>query len=55
MVLYVTRHGETDYNVSGRYCGSTDVSLNDTGVRQAYELARRLQVMRFEAMENLLM
>ena len=49
MVLYLTRHGETDYNVMGRYCGSTDVALNDTGIKQAYELARRLQGMSFDA------
>lgn len=33
--LFVLRHGETDYNVQGRYCGSTDAPLNDTGLRQA--------------------
>ena len=31
---------ETDYNVQGRYSGSTDVPLNETGIRQAKELAR---------------
>ena len=43
MILYVTRHGETEYNVSGRYCGSTDIALNDNGIRQAYELSQRLK------------
>lgn len=49
MILYVTRHGETDYNVSGRYCGSTDIPLNETGIRQAYELTKRLRGMKFDA------
>ena len=49
MVLYVTRHGETDYNVLGKYCGSTDVALNDTGIGQAHELAWRMQGMKFDA------
>jgi len=49
MVLYVTRHGETEYNVLGRYCGATDAPLNDTGVSQAYGLAGRLKGMHFDA------
>jgi len=43
MVLYVVRHGQTDYNVQRRYAGSTDISLNDTGLQQAYETARMLK------------
>ena len=49
MILYMTRHGETEYNVQGRYCGSTDIPLNETGIAQAYELAKRLQGMKFDA------
>lgn len=49
MLLYVTRHGETDYNVSGRYCGSTDVPLNEKGIAQAHELAGRVQGMALDA------
>ena len=49
MILYLTRHGETDYNVLGRYCGSTDVALNDTGIKQAHELTQRIQYMTFDA------
>ena len=45
MRLYVTRHGETDYNLSGKYCGCTEVALNETGVRQARDLADRVKVM----------
>jgi len=49
MILYVTRHGETDYNVAGRYAGSTDVSLNEAGFAQAKELAKQLMGIRFDA------
>ena len=48
MILYVTRHGETDYNAQGRYSGSTDVPLNETGIRQAKELAKKLSVVKFD-------
>ena len=49
MVLYVARHGETDYNAQGRYAGSTDVPINQKGVCQAQELAERLTGMTFDA------
>jgi len=49
MVLYVTRHGETDYNASGRYAGSTDIPLNEIGLGQARELARRVRGMKLDA------
>lgn len=40
--LLVVRHGETDYNVQGRYCGSQDVPLNDEGLSQAQGAAAAL-------------
>ena len=49
MTLYLTRHGETEYNILGRYCGSTDVSLNETGIAQAHELAKNLHGKTFDA------
>jgi len=48
MILYVARHGETDYNLTGRYTGSTDVPLNQKGINQAEELARKLKYTRFD-------
>ena len=50
MLLYVTRHGETDFNVQNRYTGSTDIPLNAKGLRQAEELANKLSDIKFDVM-----
>jgi alpha-ribazole phosphatase len=42
MRLLLVRHGETDWNVAGRYQGHTDQPLNARGRQQAALLARRL-------------
>ncbi len=34
-LLYVIRHGETDWNVEGRFQGSREVDLNARGIEQA--------------------
>ena len=39
MKIYVTRHGQTDYNKDEMILGVTDLPLNDTGMAQARELA----------------
>ncbi|MBO1307988.1 histidine phosphatase family protein [Enterococcus sp. 669A] len=42
MKIYFIRHGETDYNNRGLFYGSTDVSLNQTGINQALALHKKL-------------
>jgi probable phosphoglycerate mutase len=37
--ICVTRHGETDWNITGILQGWIDVPLNDTGRKQAFEMA----------------
>jgi broad specificity phosphatase PhoE len=41
--LVLVRHGQTDWNVNGRYMGWTDEPLNEEGLRQAERLGRRLE------------
>ena len=43
MKLYVTRHGETQWNVENRVCGVTDVELTEQGRRQARALAGQVR------------
>lgn len=42
--LLLTRHGETDWNLEGRWQGHADRPLNELGRRQALELAASLDV-----------
>ena len=42
MTFYFVRHGETDWNVQKKIQGTTDVPLNENGLRQARELAEKL-------------
>jgi 2,3-bisphosphoglycerate-dependent phosphoglycerate mutase len=41
--IFLARHGQTDWNAERRLQGWKDVELNDTGRRQAKELAVRLE------------
>lgn len=40
--LYLVRHGQTDWNVEGRWQGQADVPLNEIGRQQAAQIAHSL-------------
>lgn len=42
MKLLLTRHGQTDWNIARRYQGHSNTELNQVGIRQAEQLAKRL-------------
>jgi alpha-ribazole phosphatase len=43
MEILLIRHGETEYNITGRFSGYGDVSLNSKGMEQALSLAGMLK------------
>ena len=47
--LCLIRHGQTDWNLEGRYQGQSDVPLNETGLAQARSLIEKLNGHSFNA------
>lgn len=47
-MIYIVRHGQTDYNVEGRYAGRIDVELNETGKNQAKQIYEKLEDIKFD-------
>lgn len=41
--IYLVRHGETDWNIQGKYQGFTDVPLNERGLAQAKACAEAMK------------
>ncbi len=47
--IYIARHGETEWSLSGRHTGSTDVPLTPRGEERAAALRPRLAKIQFDA------
>lgn len=47
-MIYIVRHGQTDWNLSGRYGGRIDVKLNDVGKNQAKIVKEELKNVKFD-------
>jgi broad specificity phosphatase PhoE len=47
-ILYLIRHGETDWNLNGFVQGHRDIALNSTGLQQAQLLAEELKDITFD-------
>ena len=41
--IYITRHGESQWNVEGKVQGITDTPLTERGIQQAHELAKKIK------------
>lgn len=41
--LYLTRHGETVWNVENKICGATDIALTERGHQQAIALGEQIR------------
>ena len=47
MTIYLIRHGKTEANEKHLYCGSTDLSLSDTGKEELRSIHYDIQSVRF--------
>lgn len=49
MKIYLIRHGQTDWNLQGRFQGREDIPLNDYGMMQARECGKAIEGECFKA------
>ena len=47
-MIYIVRHGQTDWNLNGRYGGRIDVPLNECGIKQAKQIREELKNISFD-------
>ena len=48
MMLYVARHGQTQWNLENKVCGRTDLPLTEVGLEQARLLAERARDLKID-------
>ena len=47
-MIYIVRHGQTDWNLEGRYQGRIDIELNSKGIEQAETIREELKDIKFD-------
>lgn len=47
-MIYIVRHGQTDWNVEGKYQGRIDIELNVNGINQAKQISEKLKDIKFD-------
>ena len=47
-MIYIVRHGQTDWNLEGRYQGRIDIELNNKGEEQAKKISEKLKNVKFD-------
>ena len=47
-MIYIVRHGQTDYNLEGKITGRRDIPLNSQGIKEAYTLRKKLKNINFD-------
>ncbi|MCK4553682.1 histidine phosphatase family protein [Candidatus Parcubacteria bacterium] len=47
-IIYIVRHGKTDFNEQGRYLGRINLSLNAAGRQQAEKLAEEIKKLKVD-------
>lgn len=47
-MIYLVRHGQTDWNIVGRYQGRKDIAINKNGIEQARKIKEKLKEIKFD-------
>ncbi len=48
-ILYLVRHGQTDWNIQGKLQGHVDIPLNSAGIAEAFQLSEEMNKIDFTA------